>query len=165
MAPKTISEWREDPDAEPKVDRKAIERHVDRILKDQTDVDIETFIIIETCKSWYEEYKRILTNKRKEISSASRTTCNSPAADSLTHEEFPSADDYQEAPFPSLRQLFIADEQPREVDDSVVAYLEAKPLMKEVMNLLDDLEQKTAREADDWPDALQDEDDPGEPPL
>lgn len=65
MAPKTISEWREDPDAEPEVDRRAIERYIDRILKDSTDVDIETFIIIEQCNTWFEEYKKILNKKRQ----------------------------------------------------------------------------------------------------
>ena len=64
IAPKTILEWRDYPDAEPEVDHRAIERYIDRILKDPTDVDIETFIIIEECNTWFEEYKKILNNKR-----------------------------------------------------------------------------------------------------
>ncbi len=71
VSPKAIHEWREDPDAEPEVDRRAIERYVDRILKDPTDVDIETFIIIEQCNTWFHEYKKILNEKRRGVSSAS----------------------------------------------------------------------------------------------
>lgn len=64
MKPQTTLEHRAQFDAEPAVDRRAIERYVDRILKDPTDVDIETFVCIEECKTWYAEYRRILSEKR-----------------------------------------------------------------------------------------------------
>ena len=60
MSPKTITDWREDPHAEPEVDRKAIENYIARTVKNPTDVDIETFIMIEECNTWFEEYKNIL---------------------------------------------------------------------------------------------------------
>ena len=63
--PYAIGEWRENIDLEPKVNVNEIEKHVQAHMNGKAG-DLTTFILIEECNSWYQEYSRILqANKLK----------------------------------------------------------------------------------------------------
>ncbi len=60
----TIVEARENPDADPPVDRALLERYVRGELSRKD--FIEVFIIVEECNSWFQAYREILERIRSD---------------------------------------------------------------------------------------------------